>query len=109
MPNKPTTGALLRIARQDPDTGERFAEIRANLDVLGTVTENGQPIEGGSEGAYEVPAGEVDGVNDTFTFSAPPKLVFRNGVMEMRKGTVEGNDFVFDAAPVEGDDIEGLI
>jgi len=58
---------------------------------------------------YEVPTGDIDGENDTFSFSAPPILVFRNGTMERALGTIDGSNFVFDSAPDEGDVIEGLL
>lgn len=58
---------------------------------------------------YEIPTGAVDGVNDEFTFTAPPILVHRNGVMERRLGTILGNVFTFTTPPDIGDDIEGLI
>lgn len=59
--------------------------------------------------ALETPTGDVDGVNDTFTFTGPPLSVFRNGVMERRLGSVVGNTFVFDSPPDADDDIEGLV
>ena len=63
----------------------------------------------GGGGSYEIPSGAVDGMNDTFAFTAPPILVFRNGVMELRLGSVSTNDFIFDTPPMIGDNIEGLI
>lgn len=57
----------------------------------------------------EVPAGAVNGSNSAFTFTAPPILVYRNGVNETRLGGVTGNVFTFDSAPDADDDIEGLI
>lgn len=48
-----TTGPLLRTRYQNPNTGERTAEIRANLyvegdlDVVGEITQNGEPLETG--------------------------------------------------------------
>lgn len=64
---------------------------------------------GGGSAALETPTGTVNGVNDTFTFTAPPISVYRNGVMETRLGSVVGNTFVFNTPPVQGDDIEGLV
>lgn len=77
-----------------------------------------QPGEGGEgggdsgTGTREIPTGAVNGVNTTFTFTAPPVTVYRNGVMETRLGTVVGNTFVFDIPPTAGDDpdeIEGVV
>lgn len=98
-----TLKSTMRRARTKPT---RFAR-----EVL--VVQSGN--QGGGSGnpsgsiALETPTGDVDGDNDTFTFSGPPVLVFRNGVMEKRLGTVDGNDFVFDTAPETGDDIEGVV
>lgn len=71
-------------------------------------------VMGGSSGgavtlALETPTGDVNGVNDTFTFTGPPLSVFRNGVMERRLGSVVGDTFVFDSPPDADDDIEGLV
>jgi len=60
-------------------------------------------------GSYEVPVGAVNGINAAFTFSLPPVLIFRNGVMERRLGTIVGNVFTFDTPPDIDDNIEGLI
>lgn len=67
------------------------------------------PSTDGDSIAFETPTGDVDGLNDEFVFTAPPILVFRNGVMEIRLGTVAGNTFTFDTPPETGDDIEGLV
>lgn len=64
---------------------------------------------GGGLSAPETPAETPDDVEDTFTFSAAPKMIFRNGVMEYRLGTVAGVTFVFDTPPQTGDDIEGYV
>lgn len=63
----------------------------------------------GETGTLETPTGVVDGVNATFTFTAPPTTVYRNGVMETRLGAVVGNTFVFDIPPDTGDSIEGVV
>ena len=83
----------------------RFA---GNVDVSGTLTQNGQAISGGSV-SLVTPTGAVNGSNQVFTFSAPPIAVFRNGVQETRLGSIAGNVFTFDTAPETGDDIEGLV
>lgn len=57
----------------------------------------------------ETPTGDVDGVNDEFTFTAPPISIYRNGVMERRLGTTLGNVFTFNTPPDLGDDIEGMV
>lgn len=64
---------------------------------------------GGGGGTYEIPTGSVDGSNAAFVFTAPPILVFRNGVMEKRLGSISTNTFTFDAPPESGDDVEGLV
>jgi hypothetical protein len=83
------------------------AHVRGNLEVGGTLTQDGGPV-GGSP-ALETPTGAVNGNNAAFVFTAPPVLVFRNGVMEFRLGSVSINTFTFDTAPESGDDIEGLV
>lgn len=65
--------------------------------------------ESGGSSSLETPTGDADGENNEFTFTSPPILVFRNGVMESRLGLVDGNVFTFDTPPEEGDDIEGLV
>lgn len=70
-----------------------------------------QTSEGGSV-TLETPTGDVDGVNDEFVFSAPPIVVFRNGVNETRLGSIVGSVFTFNIPPSAengGDDIEGLV
>lgn len=57
----------------------------------------------------EAPTGLVNGSNKAFTFSGPPKIVFRNGVQETRLGAIVGNVFTFTVAPDADDDIEGLV
>lgn len=64
---------------------------------------------GGGSLVFETPAGAVDGVNVTFTFTAPPIIVYRNGVMETGLGSVVGNTFVFNTPPVAGGLIEGYV
>jgi hypothetical protein len=65
---------------------------------------------GGGGGSYEVATeSPATGSNATFTFTGPPTLVFRNGVMEMSLGTVAGNTFVFDSNPNLNDVVEGLV
>lgn len=59
--------------------------------------------------ALETPTGDVDGVNDEFTFTGAPIVVFRNGVNETRLGSIAASVFTFDAPPEVGDDIEGLV
>lgn len=67
-----------------------------------------EAITGGSV-ALETPTGDVDGVNDEFVFTAPPIVVFMNGVNETRNGTIAVNTFTFDAPPLTGASIEGLV
>lgn len=43
-----TTGPLLDVAYQDKDTGERYIELRGNLNVLGDLKQRGEPVGGGS-------------------------------------------------------------
>lgn len=85
--------------------------IDGNLDVTGVLTQDGETIggESGTSATYEHPTGTINGSNAAFTFTAPPKLIFRNGVMERRLGEISGNIFTFDTPPETGDDIEGLI
>lgn len=64
---------------------------------------------GGGIPTFETATGDRDGVNDEFTFTAPPLLIYRNGVMERRLGTILGNVFTFNLPPDLGDDIEGLV
>jgi hypothetical protein len=74
----------------------------SDLDYISSGAAGG----GSYEAATESPA---TGSNDTFTFTAPPTLVFRNTVMERSLGSVVGNTFVFDVAPNLNDVIEGLV
>lgn len=65
---------------------------------------------GSGGGTYEVATNSpADGVDDAFTFTSTPIVVFRNGVMETRLGTITTNTFTFDAAPNADDDIEALV
>lgn len=64
---------------------------------------------GGSSVSLETPTGAVNGTNDDFVFTAPPIVVFRNGVNETRLGSIATNTFTFDTPPETGDDIEGLV
>lgn len=65
---------------------------------------------GGGGGSYEVATeSPATGSNATFTFTGPPTLVFRNGVMEISEGSVAGDTFVFDSTPNLNDVIEGLV
>ncbi len=82
------------------DVGTFIADAAAESDAGG----------GGGGGSYEVAAeSPASGSNDTFTFTGPPKLVFRNGVMETGAGSIVGSTFVFDVAPTADDDVEGLV
>lgn len=67
------------------------------------------PAEGSNGDALtrETPVGAINGSNAAFTFTAPPLLIFRNGVNETRLGSIAGNVFTFDIAPNIGDEIEG--
>lgn len=65
--------------------------------------------EGGGSVSMETPTGAVNGTNDDFVFTAPPKVVFRNGVNETRLGTISTNTFTFDIPPDTGDSIEGIV
>lgn len=103
---------------RDPVTGQETTvleghyEIKGNFNVRGSLTQNGSAVgSGGSSGtgSLEVPAGAVNGSNADFVFSVSPILVFRNGVMESRRGTINGNTFTFDSPPETGDEIEGLV
>lgn len=78
------------------------------MSFFGPTTAGG----GGETVTLETPTGAINGVNATFTFTAPPIIVFRNGVMETRLGTIVGSTFVFDIPPTAGDDpdqIEGVV
>lgn len=61
----PTTGPLIVTEHTDRDTGERYAEVRANLavqgdlDVHGQLTQNGAPLESGGGITNEAPANAV--------------------------------------------------
>lgn len=83
--------------------------IEGNLEVTGRLTQDGEAVGGSGGGTYEIPTGAINGSNAAFTFTAPPKLIFRNGVMERRLGSISGNVFTFDTAPEADDNIEGLI
>lgn len=63
----------------------------------------------GGGGTYEASSTVPNGARVAFTFTAPPVMVFRNGVMETRLGSIAGNVFTFDSAPETGDDVEGLV
>lgn len=65
--------------------------------------------DGSSGGTREVPSGAINGSNAVFMFTAPPILIYRNGLNETRLGVISGNTFTFDVAPRTDDDIEGLI
>ena len=85
-----------------------FVKLQA-LDALTVEQIEAIGEGGGGGGTYEEPTGTVNGINAAFTFTAPPILVFRNGVMEKRLGSVVGNVFTFVTPPETGDDIEGLV
>jgi hypothetical protein len=76
-------------------------------DAGALVNQDGDSV-GGSGGTLETPAGAVDGVNDTYTFTGPPTLIFRNGVMENDLGSIVGSTFVYDSAPATGT-MRGLV
>jgi hypothetical protein len=88
-------------------TGNTVGNTTGN--TVGNTTGNTVGNTEGNGGTYEIPTGTVNGINAAFVFSAPPILVFRNGVMETRLGSVSTNTFTFDTPPDEGDDIEGLV
>jgi len=54
-------------------------------------------------------SGAVDGENKTFTFSGPITACCLNGKVFNYWGTIDGSTFTFDSAPVEGDNVTGLI
>lgn len=88
----------------------RYVKVR-DIDSQGKSTTAWVPDSEVSSGSLslETPTGVVDGVNDTFTFTSPPIMVFRNGKMETGLGTVVGNTFIFDEPPVVGGVVEGYI
>ena len=96
----PTTGT-------ETTTLDGDFHFAGNVEVAGTLTRNGQAV-GGSV-SLETPTGVVNGSNDEFVFTAPPIIVFRNGVNESRLGSVTGNTFTFNLPPEVGDDIEGIV
>jgi hypothetical protein len=53
--------------------------------------------------------GAVDGVNDTFTFTQTPAIIYRNGTEETELGSFDGDDFTFDTPPDLGDTVTGRI
>lgn len=66
--------------------------------------------DGGGGVTFEAAANSpADGMDDEFTFTGTPVMVFRNGVNETRLGTIAGSTFTFDSAPDADDDVEGLI
>jgi hypothetical protein len=104
------TGVTTKASGAEVDTGTddaKFVTAKALADS-DYIKEADLPASGG--GSYEVATeSPATGSNDTFTFSGPPVLVFRNGLMENRLGSVVGNTFVFDSAPNADDDVEGLV
>lgn len=57
----------------------------------------------------ETPTGLINGVNDTYTFTHEPAVVYRNGTDETDLGTIDGNTFVFDTPPSVADVITGRV
>lgn len=102
--SKFTYGLDLRGVDHD---GYGLTEIDTAIRFPDGTTQNTAPT-GGSV-ALETPTGAVNGTNDDFVFTAPPIVVFRNGVNETRLGTIATNTFTFDTPPETGDDIEGLV
>jgi len=80
-----------------------FNEVRMYLTSFANLG------SGGGLSAPVTPTGSINGINASFVFPAPPKMIFRNGVMEYRLGSVAGNTFTFDTPPETGDDIEGYV
>lgn len=100
----------VKASGADVDTGTddaKFVTAKA-LEDSDYIKEADLPPGGGSV-TLETPTPLPDDVEDTFTGSAPPKMVFRNGVMELRLGSVVGSTFVFDTPPATGDDIEFVV
>lgn len=102
--SKFTYGLDLRGVDHD---GYGLAEIDNAIRFPDGTTQN--TAASGNSVSLETPTGAVNGVNDDFVFTAPPIVVFRNGVNETRLGTIATNTFTFDTAPETGDDIEGLV
>jgi hypothetical protein len=75
-----TSGPLIRTRYQNPNTGERTAEIRANvyvegdLDVVGEITQNGAPLETG-EGGLEALTEDESAVITSKTFRPSGALI----------------------------------
>lgn len=74
----------------------------------------GLPLAGGGGRGrsirLQVPTGDVDGVNDEFTFTAPPKAVFYQGILQdvNTDYTLTGAVVTFIVPPVSGT-VKGLV
>jgi hypothetical protein len=88
----------------DTDVAGRVGNAKAEWTEI-----NALDLGGVTSLSLETPNGEVDGENVAFTFTGPPILVFRNGVMERRLGSIATNVFTFNTPPEMGDNIEGLV
>ena len=74
----------------------------------------GLPLAGGGGRSravqMQVATGEVNGINDEFTFTAPPKAVFYQGILQdlTTDYTLTGATVTFVVPPVSGT-VKGLV
>lgn len=62
-----------------PHPGKK-ATVTGDLDITGSLTQNGAPVDGGGSVTLETPVGVVNGSNTDFLFVGVPFDVRRNGV-----------------------------
>jgi hypothetical protein len=64
----------------------------------------------GRQVLFEVPTGDVDGINDEFTFTAPPIFVTYQGIIQdiTTDYTLVGSTVTFVVPPVSGS-VRGLV
>lgn len=69
--------------------------------------------EGGASVELETPSGTVNGTNDDFVFSAVPKAVFLNGILQDAGAgedyTLSDSTVTFNTPPESGDKVRGLV
>ncbi len=83
-----------------------------SLEYTDPVAEGSSEEEGGGGGTWEVPTGDIDGENDTFTCTGPPVAFFKNGIEQHEFGSVVGSTFVYSDAeqiPDDGDYLGAIV
>lgn len=94
-----------------PATGTPAIGVVGNVNVTGSFTVNGVPVEKGTFITSEVPAGLINSANTIFTLAHPtPEVgsaqVFLNGLLQNSGAgndyTISTNTITFATAPVTG-------